>query len=81
MPTSLSAPLPAIPERSYETSPTEELPPKVLEIAQPAAPVAIVEEEKPEVKQEQEVLVIKINMPTICTLILSSSVCIIIQSL
>lgn len=57
MPTSLSAPLPAIPERSYETSPTEDLPPKVLEIAQPA-PV-LVEEQKPEVKQEQEVLVIK----------------------
>ena len=56
MPTSLPAPLPAIPERSYEASPTEELPSKILDIA-PAAPV-VVAEEKPEVRQEQEVLVI-----------------------
>ncbi|KAL7019693.1 hypothetical protein ACKWTF_011212 [Chironomus riparius] len=49
VPTSLSAPLPAILERSYETSPTEELPSKILDIAQPAPVVA---EEKPEVKQE-----------------------------
>lgn len=61
MPTSLSAPLPAILERSYETSPTEELPSKILDIAQPAPVVA---EEKPEVKQE--VLVIKINLLTFC---------------
>lgn len=57
MPTSLPAPLPAIPERSYEASPTEELPSKILDIAT-AAPVVIAEE-KPEVRQEQEVLVIK----------------------
>ncbi|XP_070501731.1 synaptopodin-2 isoform X2 [Chironomus tepperi] len=52
VPTSLSAPLPAILERSYETSPTEELPSKI-DISQPAPVVA---EEKPEVRQEQEVL-------------------------
>ena len=57
MPTSLSAPLPAILERSYETSPTEELPSKILDIAQPA-PAPVVAEEKPEVRHE-EVLVIK----------------------